>query len=89
MKKDSAYCHKGLLTEIFRKEAETEKSEKPICYNDAAMKTKPIIRYISEVQLFTADGDFITDDEARKIFDTGTGDWSQGAYQEMSRRVIA
>lgn len=52
------------------------------------MKTKPIIRYIREVELFTANGDFITDDKAREIWDNGTGDWSQGAHQEMSRRVM-
>ena len=53
------------------------------------MKTKPIIRYIQNVQLFTADGDFITEEKAREIWDAGTGDWTQGAFQEMSRRVMA
>jgi len=35
--KKSAYCHKGLLIEIFRKEAESQNNRKPECYNNAAM----------------------------------------------------
>jgi hypothetical protein len=38
MKKKSAYCHKGLLIEIFRKEAESQNNRNPKCYNNAAMK---------------------------------------------------
>lgn len=53
------------------------------------MKTKPIIRYIREVELFTADGDFITEEKAREIWEAATGDWTQAAFQEMSRRVMA
>jgi hypothetical protein len=52
------------------------------------MKEKPIIRYIDNVQLFTADGNYISDETARKVWDDGSGDWTQGAFQEMSRRVM-
>jgi hypothetical protein len=38
MKKKSAYCRKGLLSEIFRKEAESQNNRNPKCYNTAAMK---------------------------------------------------
>lgn len=48
---------------------------------------KPVIRHIREVDLFTADGDFITDAKAREVWDAGTGDWSRGASQEMNRRI--
>jgi hypothetical protein len=89
IQKNFPYSRKGLLMEIFRKEAETRSIRKPVCYNDAAMKTKPIIRFVQNVQLFTADGDFITDEKAREIWDSGTGDWTQGAFQEMSRRVLS
>lgn len=53
------------------------------------MKTKPIIRWNPDVQLFTINGDFLPDDKAREIWDEGSGDWSHGAYQEMARRVMA
>ena len=46
MKKKSAYCRKGLLIEIFRKEAESQNNRKPKCYNNAAMK-KTIIKTIN------------------------------------------
>ena len=53
------------------------------------MKPKPIIRWNPTVQLFTINnGDYLPDDKAREIWDAGTGDWSQGAFQEMSRRVM-
>ena len=38
MKKKSAYSRKGLLIEIFRKEAESQNNRNSKCYNDAAMK---------------------------------------------------
>jgi hypothetical protein len=38
---------------------------------------------------FLKDGKPITDVEAREIWESGTGDWSQGAFQEMARRVMA
>ncbi len=44
MKKRSTYSRKGLLTEIFRKEAESQNNRKPKCYNDAAMNTYTISR---------------------------------------------
>ena len=37
MNKKSAYSHKGLLIEIFRKAAKTRTNKKPICYNNDAM----------------------------------------------------
>lgn len=53
------------------------------------MKKKPRISYCRLQGYFWKDGVEITDDEAREIWDAGNGDWSQGAYQEMARRVMA
>lgn len=72
------------------KTAQISKSQKSNVVNYSPMKQKPIIRWNSTVQLFTINnGDYLPDDKAREIWDAGTGDWSQGAFQEMSRRVMS
>lgn len=49
---------------------------------------KPQISYCRLQGYFWKDGVEITDEEARAIWDSGTGDWSQVAYEEMSRRAM-
>lgn len=55
---------------------------------------KPVIRFVSEVQLFTRStpkeptGIAITDEQARRHWDALDSDWTTGAYQEMARRVM-
>jgi hypothetical protein len=53
------------------------------------MKKKLQIGYSTTRKMFTLCGDFIEDDRARECWDSGEYDWSQGAFQEMSRRVMA
>ena len=88
MKKKSAYSRKGLLIEIFRKEAESQNNRKPKCYNDAAMSTKPQVGYSKAKGKFTVNGDPITDEYARELWDAGASDWTQAAFREMSKRVM-
>lgn len=53
------------------------------------MKTKPAITYCRLQGNFYKDGVEITDDEAREIWDAGTGDWSMGAFEKMAQRVLS
>ena len=53
------------------------------------MKKKPQIEYDKYMQHFIADGVIIGDDIARDLWDDGSCDWSQAAFQEMARRVMA
>lgn len=75
--------------EIFRKKAESQNNRKPKLYNHAAMKKKPQISYDAKLQHFIADGCIIGDDIARDLWDEGSCDWTQSAYQEMTRRVLS
>jgi len=50
---------------------------------------KPIIALSKPHAFFLRDGVVISDDEARALWDAGTAEWSQAAFQEMSRRVMA
>lgn len=52
------------------------------------MKTKLQITYSRFQGYFWKNGVEITDSEARTIWDACYGDWSQEAFQEMSRRVM-
>jgi hypothetical protein len=52
------------------------------------MKKKLQVGFSHARNMFTFCGDFITDDHARELWDSGECEWSQGAYQEMSRRVM-
>jgi hypothetical protein len=52
------------------------------------MKQKPIIRFAREVGIFIKDGVALTYPKAKEHWDSQDAEWSMGAYQEMSRRVM-
>lgn len=51
-------------------------------------KKKPVIRFVLEVQLFTKDGAYISDEQVLAHWDATDADWSQGAHDEMARRML-
>ena len=50
---------------------------------------KPTITLSKPLGLFLKEGIVISDDEARKLWDEGTADWSQAAYQLMASKVMS
>jgi|GEM_PF-4675915 len=67
MKKKSDYSRKGLLTEIFRKEAESQNNRNHKCYNNAAMNMTPEITKLFEEAKFAIE-------EMRAQYGFGTED---------------
>lgn len=53
------------------------------------MKTKHLIHYTKDSDLWTSNGKTITPELARQIWNDGTGNWTQTAYLEMARRVLS
>lgn len=53
------------------------------------MNDKPQISYCRLQGYFWKDGVEITDEKAREIWDAGIGDWTQGAFQEMTKKALS
>lgn len=52
------------------------------------MKSKPEISYDRETKCFRQDGKPITDDQALERWEAIDSDWTMGAFDEMTERVL-